>query len=228
MNLPADLHVLLPAYNEGPVIAEVIQTLHKAGIVHVIVVNDGSEDNTGLLARAAGAVVVDHLVNRGAGAAVQTGIELARRKDWPYLALMDADGQHVAEDLAKLMAALTNEEADLVIGSRFLAKQEGMPRDRKFYNGIANFLTNILTKKKYSDSQSGLRLLNRKAIERLNLQVDGFGFCSEMVVLAERAGLKVAETPTSVIYTKYSTSKGQDFHVGVNTAFNFLWNTLFK
>jgi len=228
MNLPDDLHVLLPAYNEGPVIADVIHTLREAGIVHIVVVNDGSDDETGQVARQAGAIVVDHLVNRGAGAAVQTGIELARQENWSYLALMDADGQHVAEDLAKLMANLKEQEADLVIGSRFLASQKGMPRDRKFYNGIANFLTNLLTKKNYSDSQSGLRLLNRKAIEHLDLQVDGFGFCSEMVVLAERAGLKISETPTSVIYTEYSTSKGQDFHVGVRTAFNFLWNTLFK
>ncbi|MEM6397373.1 MAG: glycosyltransferase family 2 protein [Bacteroidota bacterium] len=228
MKIPADLHVLLPAYNEGPVIGEVIVRLKEAGVSHIVVVDDGSEDDTATEARRAGATVVCHLVNRGAGAAVQTGIELARREGWPFLALMDADGQHLAADLPRLMKIMRETEADLVIGSRFLETPEGMPRDRRFYNGIANFLTNRLTKKNYSDSQSGLRLLNARAIERLQLQVDGFGFCSEMVVLAERAGLKVEETPTSVIYTKYSTSKGQDFHVGVKTAINFLWNTLFK
>ena len=225
---PSQLYILLPAFNEAPRIQDVIRGLISAGFSNIIVIDDGSSDNTEELARQMDILVVRHFINRGAGAAIQTGIELARQKEWSMIALMDADGQHNPEDIKQLVHTMNQSNCDLVIGSRFQNKKSDMPKTRILFNGIANLMTNLFCENHYSDSQSGLRLLNRKAIESLDLQIDGFGFCSEMLIKAERAGLKIKETPIQVQYTQYSINKGQDFHMGITTAFNFLWNTIFK
>ncbi len=222
------IYVLLPAYNEASSIIEVINGLKNKGIHNILVINDGSTDNTAQLVRQEPVHLVNHLINRGAGAAIQTGIELARHQGWPYIALMDADGQHDANDILVLKEKMEQSNCDLVVGSRFMKNGNQIPRTRIVFNFIANLMTNIFSKKKFTDSQSGLRLLNRKAIESINLELDGFGFCSEMLNKAEKADLKIEETATKVLYTKYSISKGQDFNVGITTAFNFLWNIFFK
>ncbi len=224
----SDIHVLLPAYNEAAQLPAVVRALHREGFTRVVVINDGSTDETAAVAATLGVRIVSHLVNRGAGAAAQTGIELARRMNWPYIAFMDSDGQHDPRDILRLLAKMNDSRCDLVIGSRFMNREDEIPRSRIFFNFIANRMTNFICKKNYSDSQSGLRLLNRRAIMRLDLHLDGFGFCSEMIIKAERSHLRIQETPTTVVYTDYSISKGQDFQVGIVTAFNILWNTVFK
>ncbi len=220
--------VCLPAYNEARVLPEVVAELRAAGVESICVINDGSSDDTAAVARAAGVSVVSHLINRGAGAAVQTGIEQARRRGWERLALMDADGQHLPEDLFRMAAWMDETDCDIVVGSRFIGENDEIPGSRHAYNFIANRMTNFFCHRNYTDSQSGLRLLNRRAIEALQLEIDGFGFCSEMLLKAERANLRVEELPTSVRYTDYSRSKGQDLQMGYTTALNFIWNTLFR
>jgi glycosyltransferase involved in cell wall biosynthesis len=222
------IHLILPAYNEATVIEDVIREIQATIAVHILVVDDGSLDDTAEKARAMGVSVLRHPINRGAGAACQTAIILARKLEWAYLALMDADGQHVPEDLLKLKAAMDEQGADLVIGNRFMRPSAGIPRIRRFYNGLANIITVAFTTGRYSDTQSGFRLLNRRAIETINLTQDDFSFCSEMIVLAEEFDLKIVETPIRVRYTDYSVSKGQNLQVGVITAFNFLWKLIFK
>ena len=224
----SDIHILLPAYNEAPRIREVVQELRQEGFSNIVVINDGSQDKTPNITRELDILLINHFINRGAGAAIQTGIELARRNAWSFVALMDADGQHDPKDIHKLKQKMEEDSCDIVIGSRFLKQKNSIPITRIAFNAIANVMTNLFCKKKYSDSQSGLRLLNRKAIESLNIQIDGFGFCSEMLIKAEKAGLRVSETPTTVRYTNYSIRKGQDFQMGITTALNFLWNTIFK
>ncbi|MEL6866474.1 MAG: glycosyltransferase family 2 protein [Bacteroidota bacterium] len=220
--------VILPAYNEAAVVAEVIQEIRSCGFEQIVLINDGSTDDTGAIAKANGAIVVTHFINRGAGAAVQTAIELARRQNWSRIAFMDADGQHQAEDIRLLAAEMDRSNCDLVIGSRFIGYRENIPWTRRIFNGIANLMTNIFGRQRFTDSQSGLRMLNRKAIESLHLKIDGFGYCSEMLIEAERLGLKINEIPTQVRYSPYSISKGQDFQMGINTALHFLWNVIFK
>lgn len=224
----AEITVVLPAFNEATALPEVIHSIRAAGFERILVVDDGSADLTSEVAREAKVSTVQHPINLGAGAAVQTAIELARQQKWSYLIFMDADGQHDPLDILLLKQKMEATDCDIVVGSRFLAKGQEIPTIRKFYNFLGNLLTNIFTHRHYTDSQSGLRLLNRRAIERIDLEINGFGFCSEMLIKAESAKLKVEETPTSVLYTEYSMGKGQDFQMGLNTAFHFLWNALFK
>ena len=117
---------------------------------------------------------------------------------------------------------------DIVVGSRFLKDVSSMPRSRRGFNQLANLLTQLFSQHRYTDSQSGFRLLNRRAIEKLDLTVDQFGFCSEMLILAEQKELIVAEVPITTVYTPYSLAKGQDFYTGIHTALHFIWRIIFR
>lgn len=220
--------IILPAFNEGQVIGRVLSGIKKVGYDKICVVDDGSADNTRLEAQKAGAVVLTHPINRGAGAAVQTGIAFAKKRGFEYAVLMDSDGQHLPSDIDSLIAELHSSEADLVIGNRFSKEKNAIPEHRIVYNRIANIFTNIFCKKNYLDTQSGFRLLNRKAIETLNLKNRGFGFCSEMIIFSEKENLKIVETPIHVLYTKYSMNKGQNLREGVRTAQSILWRVIFE
>lgn len=231
MNLSPDFQntlIILPAFNEASVIEKVIATIEKAGFSKICVVNDGSTDNTAEIAKKAGAIVITHPINRGAGAATQTGLVYALRKGFAHAVLMDSDGQHLPEDIFRLQEKMSETKADIIIGNRFSTAQNKVPTHRIFYNQLANVFTNIFCKKNYPDTQSGFRLLNRKAIETISLRNRGFGFCSEMLIQAERAHLRVAFTPIQVLYTDYSMSKGQNLMQGIRTAKSILWQIIFK
>ncbi|PTM08116.1 MAG: glycosyl transferase, partial [Bacteroidetes bacterium] len=215
--------LILPAFNEARIIEQVIRDIRQVGDFRIVVIDDGSTDGTAAKVLAMGEQVVRHPLNRGAGAACQTGISLARKYGWPYLAFMDSDGQHFPEDLAGLITTMQEQQADIVIGSRFAGTHNQIPHLRRFFNTVANILTNSFCAHHYTDTQSGFRLLNQRAIATIDLLQDDFSYCSEMIILAERAKLKVAEAPIQVRYTDYSVSKGQDFQVGLLTAFHFLW-----
>ncbi|MEQ8702344.1 MAG: glycosyltransferase family 2 protein [Phaeodactylibacter sp.] len=227
MTSPEQIWVIIPAYNEGPVIEQVVSKVIATGFPHVLVIDDGSKDDTARQARNAGARVLSHPINRGAGAAAQTGLAYARRRGWPYVVQIDADGQHHPEDIHRLVAAQVKTDADIVLGSRFLSPSPGIPPTRIFYNRISNILTNTFCKRSYSDTQTGFRMLNHRAIRNLRLRLDGFGYCSEMIVQAEEKGLIIAEAPIQVTYTDYSLNKGQDLLMGITTAIDLLWKLLF-
>lgn len=220
--------VCLPAYNEASQLGRVIDDIRRAGLSNVCVVDDGSHDDTAEVARRHGALTLVHPINRGAGAAVMTAFTLARRRGWDYVALLDADGQHLPTDLNALIGRMRETDADLVIGSRFLGRNDDIPASRRHLNRLANWLTNLTCRSRYTDTQSGMRLLNARALAAIELESNGFGFCSEMLLRAERAGLRVTETPISVRYTDYSISKGQDLQIGFRTALSFLWNFVFR
>ena len=224
----ADILILLPAFNEATVIGKVLSGIRAAGYPSVCVVDDGSSDDTGDQAQKSGAAVITHPINRGAGAAVQTGIAYAKKRGFQFAVLMDSDGQHLPGDIDSLCAKMEASEADIVIGNRFSKTKNAVPNHRIFYNQIANIFTNIFCKKNYTDTQSGFRLLNRKAIENINLKNRGFGFCSEMIIFSEKNNLRIEETPIRVLYTEYSMNKGQNFQEGVRTARSILWRVMFE
>lgn len=222
------LYLILAAYNEASVLESVIKEIRASIDCVIIIVDDGSEDGTGEVAQQLGVRLVRHPINRGAGAACQTGIQLARINNWKHIAFMDADGQHIPGNLNLLVKKMITTDADLVIGSRFLLQENEIPHIRRVYNNLGNLLTNIFCNSNYTDTQSGFRLLNAKAINNINLLQDDFSYCSEMIIQAEDQGLKIVETPIDVRYTDYSIRKGQDFQVGLTTAFHLLWKLFFK
>jgi len=224
----SNILIILPAYNEAKVIENVLLDIQKQGYSNICLVDDGSTDNTSEIARKFGVKILTHPINRGAGAAVQTGISYARNEGFQYVILIDSDGQHLPEDIEKLFNKMQETNADIIIGNRFINDDNDVPKRRITYNQIANVFTNFFCKNNYKDTQSGFRLLNRNAIEKLNLKNRGFGFCSEMIIESEKLNLRVEETPIRVLYTEYSMNKGQNLREGVRTARSILWRVLFE
>lgn len=206
------LLVIIPAFNEAKVIADVIKGLPKSirGVskIDLVVVDDGSGDSTGAKARNAGAKVIRHNINRGLGAAIKTGLEFAKRTKIDIAVTFDGDGQHNPQDLEKLIRTIIEKKADVVIGSRFMTFQK-IPIDRLIINWFANFITLIFFGAFSTDSQSGLRAFSKKAIENLNLRTDRMAISSEILLEAKRNNLVIMEVPSTAIYTQYSRKKGQ-------------------
>jgi glycosyltransferase involved in cell wall biosynthesis len=223
----SDVLIILPAYNEGLVIGNVISDIQEAGYTNICLIDDGCTDNTSKIARIHGVHVLKHPINRGVGATIQTGIDFAKQEMFQFAVLMDSDGQHLSQDIFHLLNRMTETHADIVIGNRFRCAENIIPKHRIIYNKVANIFTNLLCKDNYEDSQCGFRLLNRKSIEALNLKSKGFGFCSEMLIVSEKLNLKIEQTPIRVLYTEYSMQKGQNFRIGIRTARSILWQKVF-
>lgn len=209
--------IALPAYNESSVITNVIGSIRAEGYNNIVVIDDGSKDDTAQVVKSLGVPLVRLPINRGVGAAFRTAIEYAHYRNEDKLVLMDADGQHYPEDIKGLVSAMQESNADIIIGSRFLGRNyEHIPFIRRVYNKVANWVT-YLGERNVTDSQSGFRVLNRKAIQALDLECDDYAACSEMIWKAKRQGLQLKEAPIKVRYTEYSLSKGQNLWKGVKT-----------
>lgn len=214
--------VVVPAYNEDKVIYEVITraraTFKKSAYdIDIILINDGSKDNTSTEARRAGAVVIDHILNSGAGGATATGLSYANQNGYDIAATMDADGQHKAEDIVRGLNELQMQHADLLIGSRLIdASAKDMSPVKRLGNWGLSTVTMLLFGVYATDSQSGMRLYSRKALGQLRWKTSGYEFCSEMIWRAKQLGLSIKEYPIEVIYTDYSKAKGQNNWNGIN------------
>ncbi len=232
---PNNIYIILPAYNEEKVIKEVITDIQKQGYSNIIVVNDGSSDNTYQEAKSTGIITLSHPINRGKGAATQTGIDAAKLLNADIIVTMDSDGQHNPKDIKKLIQPILNDKADVVIGSRML-NTKGMPKSRIIMNKIANIVTYIFFGIMVSDSQSGFRAYNRKAYTSVYTYMDRYEFESEMLGQIKNAKLRIKEVPIKVIYTDYSKNKykhmsrfsPQGLTNGVKMVIRLIENSLFK
>jgi len=212
--------IVIPAYNEEAVIKSVVtdvrKSLHQAGYDgEVVVVNDGSKDKTAQYAAQAGAIVITHILNSGAGSATTTGLSYAEQSGFAYAATMDGDGQHTPEDVIKGIREIIKRRDDLLIGSR-LINNKGMSRVKVLGNKGLSTITYLLFGINSTDSQSGLRIFSRRALEQLRWKTSGYEFCSEMLWRARQANLKISEFPIKAIYTDYSKNKGQNNWNGIN------------
>lgn len=206
------LIIIIPAFNEASVIGIVLKTIPKKipGIseIKVLVVNDGSTDATLKVAKKNNVAVVSHIINRGLGAAIKTGLDWAKNQNADAVTTFDADGQHNPDDIQKIVGPILKGKADIVIGSRFKSRQR-VPLDRLILNKVANWATFILFGVKSTDTQSGLRGFSRRAINLIDYKADRMEFSSEIFLESKRHNLKVVEVPIKAIYTQYSRSKGQ-------------------
>ncbi|MCL0080500.1 glycosyltransferase family 2 protein [Dehalococcoidia bacterium] len=189
----------IPCFNTEPFIADVVSNAKKY-VDQVVVINDGSHDGTAEAARTAGALVIDHEVNRGAGEATKSCFEAAKTNAADVLVTLDGDRQHNPDEVPLLIAPIIKGEADLVIGSRFLGDHSSMPEYRKFGISVITFLYNLGSKTRVSDAQSCFRAYSRKALNSLSITEKGFGFSVQLLIEAERRGLVITEVPISCIY----------------------------
>lgn len=217
--------IVIPAFNEAAVILSVLKSIPKKIIgfrhIQIIVVNDGSTDDTAKIVKNTRAVLINHVLNRGVGAATKTGLTYAIDQSADVIVTFDADGQHQGSDIAKVVAPIITKKADLVIGSRLLKFQK-MPTDRFLINWLANFATLFLFGIFSTDSQSGLRAFSKKAASLINFKGERMDFSSEILLEAKKHNLKRIEVPTSAIYTDYSRAKGQKNINALPTLFRLL------
>lgn len=216
-NSRSDVWIVIPAFNEGSVIGDVITDVRSA-FANVVCVDDGGRDDTGDRAFAAGAHVVRHPVNLGQGAAIQTGVEYARSQPGAQIfATFDADGQHRVDDVIRMIERLRTTDLDIVIGTRFAEQPpERMPVLKRLLLPIVAKLSPSSRKLRLTDAHNGLRVFNKTVADNLHLTMNGMSHASEFVTLIVENGWRVAEEPVHILYTDYSMSKGQPLVNGVN------------
>ena len=189
----------IPAYNEEKNIAKIIVKLQNIAS-KIIVCNDGSTDLTSEISNKMGAIVINHPKNLGYGAAIKSLFAKARELDADVLITFDADGQHRIEDINKVLEPIKHNNADIVIGSRFLDKKIKIPAYRKLGINAITKMSNITTKKKITDSQSGFRAYNKKSLQEIIPSDNGMGISTEILIKANKKSLRVIEVPIIILY----------------------------
>lgn len=201
--------VVIAAYGEQTMVGRVVEEVREH-VANVVVVDDGSRDETAERAERAGAMVLRHLVNRGQGAALQTGIAWALARGADVVVTFDADGQHEAGDLPRLVEPILRGDADVVLGSRFLSgPPESIPKLRRLVLALAVGFTWLASGIRLSDAHNGLRAFSRRAALQLDIRLDRMAHASELIDQVRRCGLPFVEVPVRVRYTAYSREKGQ-------------------
>ena len=201
----------IPAYNEQKNIAAILIKLKKI-TQHIIVCDDGSEDLTGNIAEELGAIVFWHKKKLGYGAGIKTIFLKAKEINADVLVTFDADGQHRIEDIDKILNPIKNHDADIVIGSRFLNKDQKISKYRKVGIKTITELTNITSGTKITDSQSGFRGYNKKTLENIQLTESGMGISTEILIKSKKANLKIIEVPIIVSYEGETSTHNSVMH----------------
>lgn len=214
-----DTWLIIPCFNEGSVIGDVI-TNARATFPNIVAVNDGSADNSAAAIHAAGAHLVNHPVNLGQGAAIQTGVEYARAQPGAKIFVtFDADGQHQVKDVVAMVDRLRAEPVDIIVGTRFgrpRSEDDQVPFIKRIVLKTVVALSPRTRRLGLTDAHNGLRVFNRTVAEQLNLRMNGMSHASEFVRLMDDHSWRVSEQPVDILYTEYSMSKGQSLFNGVN------------
>ena len=204
------IYIVIPAYNEAIKIGSVIHSLQNSGYSNILIVNDGSIDNTKEIARQSGAEVLDHIINRGQGAALRTGIEYLKENFNPdIIVTFDADGQHKVEDIKNIIKPVLNKKVDITLGSRFLNKKSHIPILRKIILKLAVIFTRFISHINITDTHNGFRALGKKAINNIQITQRGMEHASEIIDEIKKRNLIYQEVPVEIIYSNYSKNKGQ-------------------
>ena len=224
--MPRNPFIVIPCYREDPaVVRHTIEGIAK-GPWKIVLVDDGSPEKLVLnypeLSQKVS--ILRHPVNRGQGAALQTGADYAVRHGADAVVHFDADGQHDPEDIPRFLAALDTEDCDIVLGSRFLRPEDlaAIPLGRRRLLRLARFVETCLTGLKLTDVHNGFRALGPRALEVIRIREDRMAHASEILMQVAHNHLRWKELPTHVVYSDYSSTKGQS----AGNAFNILWDLI--
>lgn len=211
--LKNQIYFVIAAYNEERSIGNVLSELLKNSYSHIVVVNDGSKDKTSeIILQYEGVTLLEHVINRGQGAALKTGIDYAlKQDDCKYIVTFDADGQHRLSDLPNFIEALETGKYDIAIGSRFLSEESAklVPFKKRFLLKGALAVTWFLSGISLSDTHNGYRVMNKTAAKQIEMSLDGFEHASEIIDEIAKKRVKYKEIPVFIDYTEYSKQKGQ-------------------
>lgn len=213
--------IIIPAYNEATSLANVLQDVCPL-YPNVVVVDDGSDDDTFKVAQQHGVMTLRHIINRGQGAALQTGIEFALSRGAEFIVTFDADGQHQASDIAALLQPIVQGQCEVTWGSRFLGSTIDMPKMRRIILRLARLFTRVVNRVQLTDSHNGLRAFSRHAAQQIHMTLDRMAYASEIVDIIHRNRLSFREVPVVIRYTAYSLGKGQTSRSALRVAFDYL------
>ncbi|KPJ62518.1 MAG: hypothetical protein AMS15_03590 [Planctomycetes bacterium DG_23] len=188
--------VIIPAYNEAENVGSVVSGARKF-LKDVVVVDDGSTDDSAARARQAGAILIEHKVNRGKGVALKTGYDYALEKDYDAVITLDADGQHDPEEIPQFLEAA--KDTDVVVGTR-AGNRARMPLIRRATNTLSSWILSGLVGQHLTDTQSGYRLIKAEVLKKTKTKTTGFEAESEILLEAKSRGFRVAEIPIKTIY----------------------------
>ncbi len=215
--------IVIPAYNEGEKVGGVIEEVRTL-YPNVVVVDDGSKDESAAISARAGAMVLHHAINRGQGAALQTGIDYAILRGAQYVVTFDSDGQHRVEDIPALITPILEGKWDISLGSRFLGGVENIKASRKMLLRLGVLFTRVISRVKITDTHNGLRAFSRRSAQRIQITLDRMAHASELIDQVRDCGLPYGEVPVHIRYTDYSIAKGQSS----SGAFKIIFHYLFK
>lgn len=209
-----NVFIIIPAYNEEKHIGQVITGLFECGFKNVIVVDDASKDATIVKATQAGAFVLRHTINRGQGAALETGDEYARKSSAEVVVHFDGDGQFNPDDIKAALNILKEKNVDVVLGSRFLDNRTHMPWFKKrIVFPVGKIINYILTGVYLTDVHNGFRVLSRKALEKIHITQDRMAHASEIIALIKKHKLVFKEIPVEVTYHEYGQGVRGGFRI---------------
>ena len=219
-------YITIPMYNDEKMILNVIKDLNNAGYNNIVVVDDGSKDNGyNIVKDNSNAIVTRHIVNRGQGAALQTGMEIALDRGAKYIIHFDSDGQHDVKDLDKMLDTLVKGKYDIVLGSRFIQENK-IPLKKKIILRLGIFFTFLLSQIWLTDVHNGLRVMTAETARKLDLQHDRMEHASEILDKVKSLNLKYKEVPVTIHYTDYSQAKGQRISNSINIAMKLISSKL--
>lgn len=219
--------IVIPAYKES---ARIRTTLNELlpHYLNVVVVDDGSPDDTAAVARSCGVWVVRHPINRGQGASLQTGIDFALLHGAETIVTFDADGQHDPADIPAMLEPVQTGEADIALGSRFLGNTVGMPLSRRLVLKAAVLFTRVASRIHVTDTHNGFRAMSRKSAQQLRIRQDRMAHASEILDEIRRLGLRYKEVPVTIRYSAATLEKGQSSWNAVRIVWQFLVGKVVK
>lgn len=218
--LPPKVFIVIPAYNESGSIGEVLVELKQLD-ADVVVVDDGSADGTSQITCDHTPHALRHLINRGQGAALQTGIEYSLRCGADYIVTFDADGQHSLSDLGHLLRPIETGECEVVLGSRFLGEAENISMVRRLTLKAATLFTRVVSQVEVTDTHNGLRAFSRKAAMQVQIKNDRMAHASELLDIIRGLNMPYREVPVHIRYTEYSMAKGQSLRGAFRILFDY-------
>ncbi|PID87547.1 cell wall biosynthesis glycosyltransferase [Candidatus Gracilibacteria bacterium] len=237
----SEIVFLVRAYNESKKIEEVIKSIIGFGYKNILIIDDGSTDNTEEIIHGikksnkdTKIILLRHLFNRGGGASLETGFEYIRKYGdllgFNYIFTFDADGQHNINDSKNFISQMEkSKNLDIILGSRFIEKTNtNAPFHRRVILFLGIIFTYITTGLNFTDSHNGYRLLKLSAIKKIKLTMDGMEYASELIEQIKINNLKYKEIPVNIKYTEYSLNKGQKSSNAINIALRMIWNKFFK
>ncbi len=220
--------VVIPAYNESSVLTSVVKSLLEKGY-SIVIVDDGSNPSLYPHVQNMPVYFLRHRANLGQGAALQTGFDFAKKLNPDLVISFDADGQHDVTCIPSLIEPLLKNEADVVLGSRFLsAEKTNIPFAKKILLQIARGVNYLFSGLLLSDAHNGLRAFNRIALEKITITENRMAHASEIIFEIKKHGLRFKEMPVLIVYTDYSKKKGQSSWDSIKILFDLILHKLFK